>query len=313
MLVIVLYHSLCMYGIWKYPFASGVEYWGIEYWRGLCNLALNAFVFISGLLYARQYIAGKRMRVTQMLSNKSRRLLFPYIIWATIGILLFPTEDVFVSLITGVQHLWFLLMLLCIFVFASLMRFNTLNNKYLIGGGILFLILNAILAKFPSIPNYLSWLSAVKYMPAFISGMIAARSAMNNLCISRIALVVALSFSALLIIGVVTATTLPFGMFYSNLPTYIWLISLYLLLWPLVSHKECPAIIAHIDRHSMGIYILHHLLIWGVLAFVPSLVAFITEHFLIAPVLLFLAVLIISWAIATAINANHITAKLFGS
>lgn len=81
MMIIILYHGICYYDVWGWLFPNALKFESIEYRKELCNLALTAFVFISGLLYAKLYIVKERYRkIRLLLKDKMHRLLFPYLI-----------------------------------------------------------------------------------------------------------------------------------------------------------------------------------------------------------------------------------------
>lgn len=137
MIFIVLYHCVCFYGIWHIQ--DSVKYDNIEYWRSACYFALNAFVFISGLLYAKLYSAKEKYRNRKgLLKDKVNRLLFPYFFWSMVALLLFPSTEPLKVLICGSHHLWFLLMLMGVFLMISIMGDKVLSVKILAGGGIYF-------------------------------------------------------------------------------------------------------------------------------------------------------------------------------
>lgn len=136
MLIIVLYHCVCYYGIWDEIFPAALRFDTIEYWRALCNVALNAFVFISGLLYAKLYFTKEKYRDSKaMFRDKVCRLLVPYCIWVCLALLIFPSGHAILDFLSGAQHLWFLLMLMSIFAIIILLKGKALNIKILIGGG----------------------------------------------------------------------------------------------------------------------------------------------------------------------------------
>ena len=68
-----------------------------------------------------------------------------------------------------------------------------------------------------------------------------------------------------------------------------------------------------LDRHSMGIYIVHHIVIWFILVYSIDGVEFMKEHYIIAPVLLFFVVFSLSWVLTSLINSNDYTSKLFNT
>lgn len=83
--------------------------------------ALEAFVFISGYLFAFQNITLKRTtRLTSLIVNKLKRLILPSIIFSAIYFLLFyeykGLGNLIYSIINGCGHMWFLPMLFWCFI-----------------------------------------------------------------------------------------------------------------------------------------------------------------------------------------------------
>lgn len=135
MLLIVVYHCVCYYGIWAWRFPNALRFESIVYWKAICNIALTAFVFISGLLYAKLYVTKEKYRNRKLLlKDKMHRLLFPYLIWSSLALLLFPSDHLLEDLVSGVQHLWFLLMLMSIFLLVIGLGDNMLKIRILMGG-----------------------------------------------------------------------------------------------------------------------------------------------------------------------------------
>ena len=84
-ITIVLYHSFSFnMGTWSFfpdsPSAS-VE---IPYFYAMlntaCGMALNSFVFIAAILYARGIFSGKYAGTVSFVLKKAQRLLVPYLI-----------------------------------------------------------------------------------------------------------------------------------------------------------------------------------------------------------------------------------------
>lgn len=67
-----------------------------------------------------------------------------------------------------------------------------------------------------------------------------------------------------------------------------------------------------LDKNSLGIYILHHCLIWIVLLYVPGVKTLMCCYQYVAPFILFIAVFMASFALAYFMNTNHYTAQLIG-
>ena len=116
MTMVVLFHCLAYYSdsIWQYadPDVSG---YGI-FARFLNVIDMPMFVFISGFLYAYLREAkGKYKDNMAFLRNKARRLMVPYLFWGVVLLLLFPDKHAS-DMLTGISHLWFLLMLFGLFL-----------------------------------------------------------------------------------------------------------------------------------------------------------------------------------------------------
>lgn len=312
MIFIVLYHCVCIYGIWHIQ--DSVKYENIEYWRSACYFALNAFVFISGLLYAKLYSANEKYHNRKgLLKDKVNRLLFPYFFWSIVALLLFPSTEPLKMLICGSHHLWFLLMLMGVFLIISIMGDKVLSVKVLAGGVFTLLILNGLVGKYSSsIPGYMAWKETLRYLPAFFVGALTARLRIPEIFskMPKLVLLICTLLSLLLVITVILSTSLPFGVLYMNLPTYLLLICIYsiLTLYPI---KRSGKAMNNLDKNSMGIYIIHHLLIWVAIIYFPIIQDFIIHHIIAGPIFLFLIVFTISWLLAHIFTKQKYTRFAF--
>lgn len=68
-----------------------------------------------------------------------------------------------------------------------------------------------------------------------------------------------------------------------------------------------------LDRHSMGIYIIHHILIWSALLFIPGLTLLMDSHPVGAPALLFMGALTISWLLSAVMSRNRLLSLAIGN
>lgn len=136
MVMIVMYHCLCYdAGIWD---MGQLDMYSLEATAIIKNISivgLNTFVLISGLLYYRLNEAGRYNNTGSFLLRKFKRLLMPYIIMGTVVCCLFSQMYSGEDLLYGISHLWFLLMLFEIFVFAALTRIIWMRMKATGGGG----------------------------------------------------------------------------------------------------------------------------------------------------------------------------------
>lgn len=67
----------------------------------------------------------------------------------------------------------------------------------------------------------------------------------------------------------------------------------------------------NLDKNSMGIYIIHHLLIWVAIIYVPIVQDFMIYHTIVGPIFLFLAVFTTSWLLAHTFTNVKYTQFIF--
>ena len=134
-LLICLYHAFtCYNGGWKQP----EGYVDILTYKWIARLSfafsLQAFVFISGYLFAYQRITLKRTAGVALISTKFKRLMLPSVIFSTLYFVLFKEYkgiwNCLYSIINGCGHLWYLPMLFWLFVLAYLLESLQLNDKW---------------------------------------------------------------------------------------------------------------------------------------------------------------------------------------
>ncbi|MGM9862982.1 MAG: acyltransferase family protein [Lepagella sp.] len=316
MIYIVIYHCVCYYGIWQDQFPTNTIYGSIENWRGACNIALNAFVFISGYLYASLYNQGKYHNTRDLIIGKFKRLLYPYCMWAIIATILLRTENSIRDLFTGTQHLWFLLMLSALYIMIALCRVMRWKVKYIILGIVLCLVFNTLNARFFSdIPDYLRIRDAIKYMPAFLFGVIAVKTkAVAKLSQIRlrynVMVLLTLAYISTLFIII---DRLPFGLLYRDIPSYFLILWLYVIIStrPITMSNTTAKLFNSFDKHSMSIYLIHHILIWTGLTYISWMPLIFDEHFIQAPIIMFLIVLPLSWSFSYVFSAWKYTQLLF--
>lgn len=314
MLFIVFYHSICYYGVWK--FASGVVYDSIEYWRYASYVVLNLFVFLSGVLFANIYInRGGYKCIGSFLNEKAKRLFVPYIVWAVPATILFHTSVL--NLFSGCQHLWFLLMLGGVMIVSRLLIEKLLRVNITIFLFIVFILLfaNQLVHKFGErLIDIFAWKRVLHYLPVFIwaIGLVKFRIIEKMRGLSMGSLMSGFLISLSIVILFALIPVLPFGLLYKEVPVYVFLLFLYLVVskCKILEHSK---ILYSLDKHSMGIYILHHLLIWAILSFVPGISSFMNAHMLLSPVLLFLFVLASSWGLSVCAHNYRCTSIMLGS
>lgn len=159
--------------------------------------------------------------------------------------------------------------------------------------------------------NLFAWKTALGYLPVFFAGIITVKynlsDKINRLSsFARIALICVIS---MVMVSFISLPRIPFGVLYMNVPTYVWLICIYSFLYGKTFKKT--RVFVSLDTHSMGIYIIHHFVIWAILGYIPGAMTFMDEHYLLAPVLLFFLVFLFSWVISIVFNSSHYTSLMF--
>lgn len=154
----------------------------LEFLRGITNLVLQGFVFVSGLLFARGYVLrGKYSDTRKFIIDKVKRLLLPYMFWCLALYVLYSVP--MMNIICGAKHLWFLLMLFDVFVLAIfampfLVKSTIKTDTCLM---IMFcVLLPAITMQIHYIPNVLGLKTALSYLPPFLIGIIYVKYDFDN-------------------------------------------------------------------------------------------------------------------------------------
>lgn len=320
MIFIVFYHCICFYGIWHFDEAPRYE--NIEAWRDACNVALQLFMFISGYLYATNLIKRKRyVSVQGFLRGKVQRILVPYIFWALLMIVVL--QDPFINILYGESHLWFLLTLFITFIvftppiywiFCCKLKFWQ-DISILLSIFIIKELANHLLPN--DVPNVLSFKQILTFSPAFYWGIICVKHDLWDKVkkLNNAKYFIILCGALLLLIYFNSRQVLYLSSLYVWIPTYCLLLFLLDLFQNRLSLRlqdgECR-MLQTLDKNSLGIYILHHCLIWVVLLYVPGVKTLMCCYQYVAPFILFILVFMASFALAYFMNNNHYTAQLIG-
>lgn len=211
-------------------------------------------------------------------------------------------------MLDGISHLWFLLTLLVVFIIVHLMREKWIVMK-ISSLCILVFILLLITPLRILIPfDFLTIKQILQYLPYFFIGIIFSRSktSMETLLAKN---------HKLLIFSLLCGVSLSiFLCFYTSNIHLINTISKYIIIpflsiiiisssWILckrINFKDAD-IIRSLDKNSMGIYIIHHILIIAAISN-TQLSVIIGAHYIISPILLFLIGTLASWKISSWIK-----------
>ena len=170
LLSVFMHAFTCYQGGWKQP--EGYVDIPVYKWiaRTSFAFALEAFVFISGYLFAFQRITLKRTDGFWKLTvNKLKRLILPGIIFSILYFIIFYSYkglgNAVYSIINGCGHMWFLPMLFWCFVGGWLLEQVKVKDGYKLA----FLIMLNLFG-FVSLPLRIN--SAMSYMVYFYGGFL---------------------------------------------------------------------------------------------------------------------------------------------
>lgn len=302
MMIIVLYHCLCFNtGIWN-P-TDNVYYSPamVAVVNNLRYVGLFIFVFISGVLYYRHAAAGKYNDLRRFVMNKANRLLVPYLVWGVLLCVIFWGREQPAKLWTGISHLWFLLMLFDVFLVVGLFKnvWRKLEGWQIAAVFLLLICVQAVFGKMGVDLNHTSlcWGRALIYLPVFYLGMMTERAQWWHLSLPSKASCYACIVALFLVGCVFFLRYFHLSLFYQWLPVYVIAIIIYI---------GCNAKSTHmggvLDKYSLSIYIIHHILIFVGLDYLPIVKIILMHHPYAGPLLMFTVVLPLSLILSMLID-----------
>lgn len=297
-LMVVAYHSICMYTHrWDYNVDFINTYEIIA--EILNRIDMPAFVFISGFLFSDQISKNRFKSSFEIILHKSKRLLIPYFFWMGIVIIFLPEQLTYDKVINGFSHLWFLPMLFQLFLLAiiTIPLWTSLSKKISI-----ICLISMFLFVFLS--YYKGWkipfLYIKTFFPFFYLGIITNRHKLLNINIKRDIKILIVLCAIYLIICTY---------FHSNNPAIrdlvIKILSCSIIYYIMYYIKDVPSptnrFITLINDNSMGIYLIHHIIIQSFLSWDIILMIF-NNHHIIAPLFIFLFSLLSSILISSRLS-----------
>lgn len=291
MFMIISFHSLCFY-THRWWSLGGVY---IPIWDEIATF-LNAidlpmFIFISGYLWSYLYInKGKYKNKKVFILSKTRRLIVPYLFGGIFLIVSMPRLHDWKSLLTGISHLWFLLVLFELFLFiipiASWICKESkpfLFFSFLVCSYLLFFAYHYC-SKHHS---FLSIHASLFYLPTFIIGIACARykiAQMQSILWPIILFIVSVFFLALYVF---TARELSYPLNYLLLQLIgvIITVSLLCILNKIHYPTKLYQTILQLGNLSMGIYIFNQISINAFLQ-IKGVVPFLNVNYRIGPILI---------------------------
>lgn len=308
MLMIILFHCMCYSaGFWEDYFHCTQPVVLVHDAAAMVvSLALPAFFFVSGFLYAYLYVEKNKYRNWKSFTvSKFKRLILPTITWTVVYLAVLPFRYPLSEVLTGIQHLWFLPVLFCIFMIVRLVTPWLLAvRKPLVDIVIAFavVIVNYLLLigyQRIELDDSLLIGRILTYLDYFIVGimMYKHRFALRNKLLEIILVV--------LLLGCHVACMNIFVTLAHGLVNTIVIIAICILVMDVLSavsvdgHSIAYRILDSLDKNSMGIYLIHQVLIMVLYQYTSYDESFLTAHPYSAIVALFLSVLLVSWALSS--------------
>lgn len=285
-ILVVLFHALGCYTYgWGFCSNKIMAYEIFDVFINQINMPL--FVAISGYLYGYSLKQGKYGNTFNFISKKARHLLVPYIVWTIFQLIIFPETTHIFMIYKGCLHLWFILMLFALFVGFSISRklWASLNVQWAI---VVLLTLLVVPLRFRLI-NVLGIQSAWSMAVYFMGGILISRTDTKKRGDYNLMLLFA-GVATLLVSCILHDRQVDI---YESLLRRVSCLSIVTMLLTINfnTHKKYEEwggqkIIAILDRNSMGIYIIHHIILW---CFVqqPMFKQLIEDHYILMPIFMF--------------------------
>ncbi len=292
MLMIIAFHSMCFYnGRWVKFDATVIPFW-YKISTFLDSIDLNMFVFISGYLYGYLYIYRNKYRhPSEVIYNKSIRLLIPYCIWGLV-MASFPF-GVWSNLLYGISHLWFLLMLFGVFTLTVILQLlNAQRFKFTYKVGLALVVFAYmfmyVFKKFINPADLLCANRVLYYFQAFMIGYVCAKLKVGWLMPGWSFVMLPLAL-VVLFICVWYPIPLAYGVIalIKSLCSYTICVCLLIILSKVTLLNWSRTIIQKIESLSMGIYIFNQLAV-DVVLLNTTCNNWFREHWMAGPFFLFL-------------------------
>lgn len=312
-ILVVLFHSVGYY-TYAWPFDGTKVYLYDVFDRFINQINMPLFVCISGYLYAclvrqRKYQDGK-----STIKKKFKRLIIPYVVWSLVQLVIFPQTTDLSMLYTGCLHLWFLLMLFelfLIFIITKSLWINLSCKKWYI-----LCVCSIFLSLIPNITSLFCINAVCSYLPFFILGLALSISIKKSHIANRVILgILSLGLVGLGYFSINNSLlSVPVTAMICKLCSLCIVGSLILLTSSIILNKSrrSSVVLMSLDKNSMGIYIIHHIIIWGIVQ-IPFLKLFLDSYSVIMPILIFITSLVISWFLSEIISRYKVLRIIIGS
>lgn len=309
-LMVVLFHCLCFYTHnWNYANAIYVPFYqSVAIF--LNSLDMPMFVMLSGFLYCIKLQQGKYQTYKTFLANKTQRLLIPFLAWSLIVCYGLTEKSFGEFIIGGASHLWFLGMLFLLFCvihpFRNVILKNTLRQDvWVLAIGT---IISVLMLKAQANPGFIVR-QVLHYFYVFYLGIMVGKHSEKLDAIFQHYGGGKLLVTALAILAITTAFPSLREMRYIQKILCPAIVVMAFLWSNKIAWKESK-IVSLLDSCSMGIYLVHHVLIVYLLSFTSAQLFLAQYPFM--PLLLFPVVLLISLAFTYLLKSIPLINKIMG-
>lgn len=292
MLMVVFYHCLCPYSIWDgtdFYIGFHVPIWDVVDGM-LLQIHLPIFFLISGYLYGYKRIRGGYSDNVKFVKDKTLRVLVPY---AIVGLFLCLLQDRDISqMLNGISHLWFLMTIFECYVLGMLvdtiLKMQERKVQIVMGGLVLFIVL---IPYRISVMQFLCLSYIIQYFPFYMLGMLASKMNFGKYtkckAKTRVLTIILLLFFALQQVYIKkTPITMLLG---------VSTVSFIFIYARCLNISKLPSWVTSLDKCSMGIYIVHHIVIQEMNPCFPFH-EWAVNHYYAYPILQFFIVTGISWS-----------------
>lgn len=307
MLMVVFYHCLCPYSIWDGSYYIGfhVEEWDIIDGM-LAQIHLPIFFLISGFLFGVKRNMGGYNDVSKFIQNKVLRVLVPYVI-VGVFLCLLQQRD-FTQMLDGISHLWFLLVIFECYIIGKLIEailwMCSKKKNILMAIAIMFFLFLSHRFYFVQI---LGISKLMIYFPYYIVGMLIFNVNFAEYKNFQ-------KYQLPLIIVLLVLFALEQYFFCKGLLTVALGMCIVLCMFCYfrsLEIKSLPGMMKSLDTCSMGIYIVHHILIQemnGITCFREIA----TVHYYIYPIIQFITITMVSWGFVSLCRKNKYSKYVLG-
>lgn len=292
MLMVVFYHCLCPYSIWDgtdFYIGFHVPIWDVVDGM-LLQIHLPIFFLISGYLYGYKRNLGGYSDNVKFVKDKIQRVLVPY---AIVGLFLCLLQDRDISqILNGISHLWFLMTIFECYVLGMLvdtiLKMQERKVQIVMGGLVLFIVL--IPYRIP-VMQFLCLSYIIQYFPFYMLGMLASKMNFGKYtkckAKTRLLTIILLLFFALQQVYIKkTPITMLLG---------VSTVSFIFIYARCLNIPKLPSWVTSLDKCSMGIYIVHHIVIQEMNPCFPFH-EWAVNHYYAYPILQFFIVTGVSWS-----------------